>query len=206
MQGSLLSMDLRDVPLQLKLFWALRLEDAQFEHSSISSATSLVTPSSGLVEVRSHVLVLVRARLSGYRKGYLAGYRLHTQHSMPQNLRERHPRPSQPLKLISSATAGCLKEMKAISAITYTSSIEPILGCIFLCNDRICRKARASCWRCTSSCVHPINLLHARHPILFLNCQWGDRAFHFQLQPGNGFASIRTTNGSSRRCHVRRLL
>ena len=116
------------------------------------------------------------------------------------------PKPSQPWKQQYSATAGYSKERKATLAITYTSSIEPILGCIFLCNDGIRRKPRASRWRCTSSSVHPIDLLHARHQILFLDCQWGDWAFHFQLQPGNGFASIHTINSSSRRRHVRSLL
>lgn len=82
----------------------------------------------------------------------------------------------------------------------YTSSIKPILRCILLRegSGHPCTRR----WRCTPCSVHPIYLLHAGHQVLFLNRQWSDWALHFQLQPGHGFASIRSNSGSSWRCDV----
>lgn len=84
----------------------------------------------------------------------------------------------------------------------YTSTKEPILRCILLGEGRGHPRTRR--WRCTTSSVDPIDLLHIGHQVLSFNCQWSDWAFHLQLQPGNGFASIRSISSSSGRCNVER--
>ena len=82
----------------------------------------------------------------------------------------------------------------------YTSSKKPVFRCIL---HREGRGHPCTCrWRCTPGRIHPIDLLHAGHQVVLLNGQWSDWALHFQLQPGNGFAPIRSNSGSSWRCNV----
>ena len=88
--------------------------------------------------------------------------------------------------------------------LMYTSSKKPILRRILLREGRGHPCTRR--WRRTPCSVHPIYLLHAGHQVLFFNRQWSDWALHFQFQPGNGFASIRSNSGSSWRCDVGGLL
>lgn len=86
----------------------------------------------------------------------------------------------------------------------HTSSQKPIFRCILPREGRGHPCARR--WRCTSRSVHSINLFYAGHQVLCLNRQGSDWAFHLQLQPGNGFASIGSKSGSSRRRNVENLL
>lgn len=86
----------------------------------------------------------------------------------------------------------------------YTSSKKPVFRCVL---PREGRGHSCTCrWRCAPCSVHPIDLLHARHQVLSFNGQWSDWALHFQLQPGNGLASVRSNSSSNWRCNVECLL
>ena len=94
----------------------------------------------------------------------------------------------------------------AAKGITHKSSIEPVLGCIFLLDNRTRRNTRTCRRCCAPSSVNPVNLLHTRNEILLLDRPRGSRGLHLQFQPWYSFAAVRPFCCSGRRCGIRNFL